>query len=91
MRRAAKTDATQAPIVAALRLIGAKVYYIKEPVDLLVGFRKRNILMEVKNGDGKDALTKAQVEFIATWPGELHVVRNVNEALVAVLGKDAMA
>lgn len=89
MRRAAKTDSTQAPIVEALRKIGAKVYYIKEPVDLVVGFRKRNILMEVKDVNG--TLTKGQEEFIATWPGEVHIVRSIGEALTAVLGKKAMS
>lgn len=91
MRRAARVDANQAAVRAALEKVGAKVKYIKEPLDLLVGFRKRNVLMEVKNRDGRDELTKAQVEFLATWPGEAYVVHTPQDALTALLGKDVMA
>lgn len=88
MRRAAKTDGNQHQIVQALRAVGAKVVYIKEPVDLLVGFRKRNILLEVKDVNGR--LTKAQEEFLQTWPGEAWIVQNEYQALEAVVGKEAM-
>lgn len=91
MRRAAKTDGNQQAIVEALIKIGAKPYYIKEPVDLLVHFLGANILMEIKNPDGKDEITKKQAEFIATWPGQVFIVRTPNEAIIAVLGKDLMA
>ena len=84
MRRAAKTDANQDAIVKALRKIGARAFYLKKPVDLLVGFRGRNILLEIKNRDGKDQITKEQAQFIATWNGELHVVYSPEEAIRAV-------
>lgn len=90
MRRAAKVDANQREIVSALKSIGAKVFYIKEPVDLLVGFRKRNILIEVKNLDGKDLLTKSQRDFFASWNGEAYIVHGVKDALQAVMGKDVL-
>lgn len=90
MRRAAKVDATQAAIVDALRRVGAAVVYIKEPLDLLVGYRGKNVLMEVKNRDGKDELTKAQIEFIATWPGEVHIVYSPFEAVQAIVGAEAL-
>ena len=47
--------------------------------------------MEVKNPDGKNALTKDQVEFIARWPGKIHVVRSAEEAIKAALGAEALA
>jgi hypothetical protein len=78
VRRAARTDSTQKSIVDRLRQLGCQVYYIKEPVDLLVGCRGKNLLLEVKAEDGR--LTKAQVDFIATWPGPVHVVRSADEA-----------
>lgn len=90
MRRAAKVDANQAEIVQALRAVGALPVYIKEPCDLVVGYRGKNFLLEVKNRDGKDELTKAQVEFIATWPGQFEVVRTPDEALRVVIGEEAM-
>ncbi len=88
MRHAARTDDNQPAVVDALRAIGAKVIYIKLPLDLLVWFRGRTLLVEVKDDDGR--LTKQQVEFLATWPGEAHVVRGPEEAITAVVGKDAM-
>jgi hypothetical protein len=87
MRRAARTDSNQQAIVQALRAVGALPYYIKEPCDLIVGYRGKNTLLEIKNRDGKDQLTKAQVEFIATWPGQIEVVYTVEEALKAVIGE----
>lgn len=91
MRRAAKVDANQDDIVQALKRIGVSVEYIKKPVDLLICHRGETALMEVKNPDGKDQLSKEQIDFIARWPGKVHVVRSVQEALVAVLGEEAMA
>ena len=88
MRRAAKADGNQALIVAALRRIGCQVYYIKEPLDLLVGFRGRNVILECKMpGEG---LNVGQQAFCARWNGEWHVVHNETEALTAVLGKEIM-
>ena len=84
MRHAARTDATQAEVVKALRAIGCSVYYIKLPVDLLVCHRKETMLVEVKEEGGR--LTKQQVEFIARWPGRVEVVRGPQEAVNAVLG-----
>ena len=48
MRRAARVDANQAEIVAALRQAGASVWIIGIPVDLLVGFRGMTIAVEIK-------------------------------------------
>src|SRR3977135_1918743 len=83
MRRAARTDNNQHELIEALKKIGARCYYIKEPVDLVVGFRGRTLLLEVK-GEGKQ-LTKAQEEFIKTWPGEIHVCHDITEAINAVV------
>lgn len=91
MRRAARVDDNQDEIVKALRQIGVSVEHIKKPVDLLICHLGKTALMEIKNPDGRDELTKEQVEFIARWPGEIHVVRSVEQALVAVLGKKVMA
>ena len=84
MRHAARTDATQAEVVKALRAIGANVYYVKLPLDLLVTHRNRTMLVEVKEEGGR--LTKDQVRFIESWGGEIHVVRSPSEAINAVLG-----
>lgn len=90
MRRAARTDNNQTDIVKALRAIGAKVYMIKKPVDLLVWCRGRTFLVEVKNPDGFDRDTPEQTDFKAAWPGELHTVRSPIEAVTAAVGAEAM-
>lgn len=92
MRRAAKVDSNQDGIVKALKRCGISVEVIGKPVDLIVHNPRNDItaLMEVKNPDGRDQLTKDQIEFIARWPGPLYVVRSIEEALTAVLGTKAM-
>lgn len=83
------SDANQAEIVAALRRVGAKVYHIEWPVDLLVVFRGLVYLIEVKGPKGR--LTAKQKELVREmaeagyWPP---VVRSIEEALTAI-GADA--
>src|ERR1041385_6430601 len=82
VRHAARTDDNQPAIIEALRKIGVKVYYIKKPVDLLCSRPNdngRQVLIECKDPDGR--LTKEQVEFIASWPGEVHVVQTPEQAI----------
>ena len=88
MRHAARTDDCQADIVKALRAVGAGVYYLKLPLDLLVCFKGRTLLLECKDDDGR--ISKVQAEFMRDWPGEVHIVRSPREALTAVLGKEMM-
>lgn len=83
--RARKVDRNQAEIVQALRAIGASVHVIEEPVDLMVGWRKRTIALEVKNGNWR--LTPQQEKFFRDYEGEAYLVENVNQALMAVTGK----
>lgn len=92
MRRAAKVDAGQAEIVQAIRQIGGRVLHLhavgKGCPDLLVAFRGRNVLLEVKEPGKKP--NREQVEFIATWGGELHVVYGPQEAVAALVGAEGM-
>lgn len=80
-----RKDANQDAIVKALRQIGATVTILDKPVDLLVGYRARNFLIECKQpGKAVKGLTPFQKEFIATWPGQVRVVETVDEALELV-------
>ena len=86
MRRAAKVDSNQKSVVAALRKIGAQVLHLHQVgggcPDILCCFRGRNVLLEVKRpGKKPNAL---QLEFIAMWGGELHVVHSAQEAVEAL-------
>lgn len=88
MRKAAKIDANQPAIVKALKAIGCTVHYIKEPVDLAVGLRKRTVLLEVKNPDENWHLTPQQKKFFAEFNGEAYIVEDEGQALRAMLRKE---
>lgn len=84
MRWAARADANQAEIVKALRDAGAVVWHIKWPVDLIVGFQGRTILMEIKRPKG-GKYTDDQKSFLSTWTGgTVATVRDVEGALRAI-------
>ena len=96
MRLRARTDNNHAEIVNALRAIGASVADTSRVghgfPDIVVGFRGRNWLIEIKDGTAKPSaqkLTVAQVEFKATWMGHWAVVRSVSEAVGVVSRVDA--
>lgn len=91
MRRAAKIDDNQRDIVSALRQAGCSVQSLagvgKGCPDLVVGFRDRNFLIEIKDGSkspSKRKLTQDEQNFHSMWKGHLAVVENVDEALRAV-------
>lgn len=93
MRRAAKVDANQTEIVKALRQVGASVQSLaatgKGVPDLLVGFRGKNLLLEVKDGGkAKSArkLTPDQIEWHQGWRGHVAVVESAEQA-IKVLGE----
>jgi hypothetical protein len=102
MRRAAKIDDNQPDIMRALKSAGIASESIGKPLDLLVWSPAfcphckgalpdgKTELMEVKNPDGKDSFSKDQVEFMARWPGKIHVARAPEEAVALVIGEEAM-
>ena len=95
--RAAKVDANQKDIVAALRKCGAKVYvsssFGQGFPDLVCGYQGRFVLLEVKDGSKPPSarkLTKDQEKFHAEWTGlPLYVVESIAAAFRAVGIKDA--
>ncbi|CAB4134119.1 hypothetical protein UFOVP272_21 [uncultured Caudovirales phage] len=68
IRRAARIDANQTAVISALRSVGAYVWIIGLPVDLLVGYKGHTFLVEVKNGP-KKRLTALQEDFFKNWSG----------------------
>lgn len=87
MRRKAKVDNNQSEFVNALRNIGASVF-ITSTVgngfpDLIVGYKDKNFLIEVKGKYGK--LTSDQLTFASRWKGQLVVCRDLSD-LAHVLG-----
>jgi hypothetical protein len=92
VRRAAKVDSTQAPIVEALRRVGCWVLHLHQLgggiPDLLVFARNRLVFLEVKSPGEK--INALQATFMAQCPAEIHVVQTPDEALRAVLGAECM-
>ena len=92
MRRAAKVDATHQPIVERLRSIGVWVLSLAAvgngTPDLLCWHRGRFFLVEIKSGNERTNIDQA--EFMARCPGEIHVARTADEAVIAAVGAEAM-
>lgn len=91
MRRAARVDDNQREIVDALRRVGCSVWSLagvgKGFPDLAVGFRGRNLFLEVKDGSKppcKRKLTPDEEAFHASWRGHVAVVESVEDALKIV-------
>ena len=86
MTYARKVDANQEEIVKAMRQIGAKVTSLARlghgVSDLLVSFRQRWLVMEVKTADGK--LTPDEKEWVGDQRAPVYIVRSPLEA-VAIL------
>ncbi len=79
-----RTDANQKAIIKALEDIGCTVYPMARPVDLLVGYQAKNLLLEVKNKDGLDTLTDFQRKWIPSWKGQVRIVHGADEAIEVV-------
>ena len=95
MRRAARRDANHAEVRDGLRAAGCKVLDLgavgKGCPDLLVGFRGRLRLLEVKDGSKPPSareLTPDEQAFFREWGDgarlPVHVVRSLDDALVAI-------
>ena len=74
MRHAARVDASQAEIVAALRAGGAYVWISGLPLDLIVGFQGKTALVECKVLTGvkkrkQSRFTALQTAFMREWVG----------------------
>jgi len=82
MRRAARTDSNQEEIVSHLRAIGASVQILAEVghgcPDLLIGWRGKNLLAEVKRPGGR--MTGDELDWHGLWRGQVAIIRSVHEA-----------
>lgn len=87
----ARVDENQSEIVKALRAVGASVESLASLgggcVDLLVGFRGVNYLMEVKDGNkspSRRKLRQDQVAWHGAWRGKTDVVESSEHALKVI-------
>ena len=86
-----RIDANQPEIVKALRAVGASVQSLAEVgrgvPDLLVGYRGKQHLLEVKDGSKPPSarrLTEDEQNWHDAWRGKVWVVKTVDEALEAI-------
>ncbi len=104
MRRAARRDEAEPPIVDALEAVGASVQRlaVKGVPDLLVGWRGRMWLLEVKlpltargalprgrslkHKGGHDDMTADQVAWWAAWRGPAPVIVRTVDEALAAIG-----
>lgn len=87
-RQRAKVDANQSDIVKVLRAHGASVAPTHQVgkgfPDLVVGYKGRNYLLELKDGNKSPSqrkLTPDEVAWHDDWRGTVHIVNNIDEAL----------
>jgi len=73
-----KRDANEKEIVDFFKAQGISVVRLNTPMDLLLGYKKRNYLVEVKI-PGKD-LNKNQKEFVKEWRGQWIVIDSIDQA-----------
>lgn len=82
---AKSVDLNQNEIVNALKQIpGCSVMVIGNPVDLLVGYRAKNILFEIKR-PGQRPRTDTQKQFLKDWQGQVRIVTTIEDAIDCVL------
>ena len=84
-RKDAKRDQNEPAVIEALTLVGARVWRLSLPLDLLVGFQGRFYLLEVKGEKGK--LKPGQEETLGECRYRnlpAYVVRTPEDALAAI-------
>jgi hypothetical protein len=89
------TDHNQAAIVKALRKVGYHVTDLSGVgqgcPDLLVAksdyWMPEVFLVEVKNKEGRNRFTPAQVDYFASTPCPIYVIRSVNDVINLINGQ----
>lgn len=85
-----RIDHNQNEIVKALRSAGATVRIVSSVsnfVDIVVGFRGQNYLMEIKDGNKPPSgqmLTPGEFKFQVEWEGNVSNINSIDSALAAI-------
>lgn len=88
-----RSDHNQSDVMYALRAVGAVVFDIQEPFDLLVDYKGKWYVIEVKNPEtnarkkGGSKLTETQEQILARLSAPVHIVETPKEALEVISGK----
>jgi len=88
-----RVDQNQARLVGELRWMGATVLHLhtvgKGCPDILVGYKGRNYLFEIKDPDkppSKRKLTDDEEMFHNTWTGQVNIIMSLHDALEVING-----
>lgn len=90
-----KVDSNQNELFKKIRQVGATVQDISMVghgcPDALIGFRGKNYLIEIKDGNkpkSKRKLTPNEAEFMLTWQGQARVVNDIMDIyeMLGILG-----
>ena len=73
-----KRDANEPEIVEYFKKRGFSVERLNTPLDLLIGYKKRNYLVEVKMP--KKSLNENQDKFTKAWKGQFAVISSIEQA-----------
>lgn len=83
--RAKKVDDNQRELVKAFRDLGATVLILSSVgsgcPDLLIGYRNKNFLVEIKDGKkwkSQTRLTIDEQEFFDTWNGQVVIIDSID-------------
>jgi hypothetical protein len=88
-RGARRKDRNQADLVRQLRQIpGAAVIVWDEAGDLILGYRGRNYLLEVKAPGGRP--TDSQKTLLADWPGQFDLVYSLDDVLAIIRAPESI-
>jgi hypothetical protein len=94
VKRAARVDENQKYIVKGLRAMGVAVQPLHAVgqgcPDLLVGYKHKNYLIEIKNPDkpkSDQKLTKDQIAWHKLWTGQVAVARSLTDAIAIINGE----
>ena len=75
-----RRDANEKEIVEYFQKRGFSVERLNTPLDLLIGYKKHNYLVEVKMP--KKNLNANQEEFTSGWKGQWVIIRSVGQAVL---------
>ena len=73
-----KRDKNEPEIVEYFKKRGFSVERLNTPLDIMLGYQKKNYLVEVKM-PGK-TLNKKQIEFVEGWRGQFIIINSIEQA-----------
>lgn len=89
--RAKRVDDNQAKLVKQIRRLGITVVHLhtigKGCPDLLLGYRNKNFLIELKDSlktPSQKKLTTDEEEFFSTWRGQVNKCETIDEIIKVV-------